>query len=231
MESAITKDEVRNLLASLKDSVRRLTEAINGDLVDSLACGETILACSGGARWCEFSIQSEWDSSISFIVLVLEADSIIGVERAWGMTVLVQIDIKANLVEDALWNGIAIVMKKSGHNRAALDKDSLVKIFEVSSDSGSSHSLNLLRVVIIPHCARRKSESNLLHLKRFESVSWCSDLGCNKHWVTEHELGFHSVEITQVWEFEPHRAHERLTSLSSSVERGIEIVDHVVSSV
>jgi len=86
----------------LKDSVGCFGEPVDGDLVNGLTHGENILGYVRGTSRLEVAVKGEGHGRKLACIDVLEALSIICVQLARCLLVSVKVDIKANLVKDAV---------------------------------------------------------------------------------------------------------------------------------
>lgn len=80
---------------------------------------------------------------------MLEADTVIGIELTRGFAVVVKVDIKADLVKDAVGDSHAVVVQQSWKDGATLDEDSLLEIGNSYGDWASTNSL-LFAVKVVP---------------------------------------------------------------------------------
>ena len=120
-------------------------------------------------------------------------------------------------------------MDQSGKDRATLYKHSLLNITKSFGNGSTSNPFDCARMFFVPLCVGGQSIGNLLLLLSFKLGSWCSQLGCDEHSITEHELGLHLSESFLLGKFVPHGAHKGLTCFCSMLESGVEIVNYVVA--
>ena len=161
-----------------------------------------------------------------FTPLVFKSLSVVQVQFALSLPVLVQEHLQSDCVVDARQQSVAVIVLQDWQDRAASNKDTLLEVSQgpvVSPLAG--RSLCGTSLVVEPRSASRQVEIDHLLVLGTLKRGGLSHFGRKQDRITEHELSVNVVSFRVVGEFIPHCSHERLGRASSLLEAGVDVVD------